>query len=712
MSASTRSLVQQEVSLLESEEYTIYDEISNTVKYGLPPDIRAANTKASTIRRLNLNNKVHFKAFTKPRNTVQPYYTYVPNRNEEEDDDLESVHSEDLVYALCDAKKLEKPHFESSRSVYLASLKKPKVKETISPLVPKDLDPRQLEKIASVVSYRHLSNSGKKGARKPRRRSSGVSVSPISKFVGRRQSPKQLKKGKYRIVAKGEAGSVDDEPIDWNNPEYVNTPNLFYKCSNPNTFFKGSLNRSKLSTLLKDRPLTSHAEYNIAVRNLQQTVLKGQRGTNLSAYNDSGVLKPGMINPNTLLPGSDGTETELARRLELSILRHIASRERYLKELKACIASSKLVKDGTYAVENAIRNAKVALRPKKLALACDNIRNVTVKIIMEIDKWRRACEAGLRSIAETYHNLGIKTKPPLSKVVERGNPSEERMVSSPFALMTPGMTPAGMQAGATPLYTGTASPMGGMPALPPQTPHESCGFGNEQETIGVQEGLSTPALLAPASAHLTTGDNDIDADSHLLRLLESSVSSREFEIASPYCAKRENSTVEDSELFSRIMSPPRPFLYKGENYIYKMRRDVEFLDTERIGRQGMCVSEILGLFPAAKNPLLYTSSIEHLCGNASVAAMKYDDVKSKQFRRLDMMTYRESASILMDDYRYLQEVSIALDDVQKQDFESEVEKERLSSETSGMLEDTEAPHYSTPSSTATSSFGTGTAFSV
>ena len=139
---------------------------------------------------------------------------------------------------------------------------------------------------------------------------------------------------------------------------------------------------------------------------------------------------------------------------------------------------------------------------------------------MEIDKWRRACEAGLRSIAETYHNLGIKTKPPLSKVVERGNPSEERMVSSPFALMTPGMTPAGMQAGATPLYTGTASPMGGMPALPPQTPHESCGFGNEQETIGVQEGLSTPALLAPASAHLTTGDNDIDADSHLLRLLE------------------------------------------------------------------------------------------------------------------------------------------------------------------------------------------------
>ena len=46
-----------------------------------------------------------------------------------------------------------------------------------------------------------------------------------------------------------------------------------------------------------------------------------------------------------------------------------------------------------------------------------------------------------------------------------------------------------------------------------------------------------------------------------------------------------------------------------------------------------------------------------------------------------MMTFREAASILMDDYRYLQEVSVALDDVQKRNFESEVEVERLQIET-------------------------------
>ena len=101
---------------------------------------------------LDLKNRFHFKTFTEPRNVVQPYYHYIPtadrkkkNRGEEEydDNDLDSIHSEDLVYANYNSKELDKPHYESSRKIYLASIrKKPKV-ETISPLVPKDLSQQE-----------------------------------------------------------------------------------------------------------------------------------------------------------------------------------------------------------------------------------------------------------------------------------------------------------------------------------------------------------------------------------------------------------------------------------------------------------------------------------------------------------------------------------------------------------------------------------------
>ena len=68
---------------------------------------------------------------------------------------------------------------------------------------------------------------------------------------------------------------IKNEPIDWNHPEYINTPNLFYKCSNPDTFFRGNLERSKISTLLKDRKLKHHGQYQRVSKRLSQIIESG-----------------------------------------------------------------------------------------------------------------------------------------------------------------------------------------------------------------------------------------------------------------------------------------------------------------------------------------------------------------------------------------------------------------------------------------------------
>ena len=92
------------------------------------------------------------------------------------------------------------------------------------------------------------------------------------------------------------------EPIDWNQPEYVNTPNLFYRCSNPDAFFRGNLDRSSVATLLKDRHITHHGQYQRVARQLSHTVKSGENMPGFhadSAYLPTGITRSKKNDPLT-----------------------------------------------------------------------------------------------------------------------------------------------------------------------------------------------------------------------------------------------------------------------------------------------------------------------------------------------------------------------------------------------------------------------------
>jgi hypothetical protein len=562
-----RSRVEAEVRVLA--QLSPGEAIQNEVAHGKPPTIRAANAKASTIKQLDLRNKFHFRHWTKPRNLVQPYYFHKPGAGGGGKDD-DSIDSIDLVYANVDANNLEQPTYILSKEMIAKSNRKKRPPTVLSPLVPQGLTPSQMHRVKHVIRYKHLENKART-----------LDVSPVS--LRRGTTPEA--KGRIKTT--------------WNKPEYVQSPNLFYKCASPERFYRGRvdnctvehilLDRSPLSVLRSDRPTTSHAAYNEAAKALKATVAKraltNKGKSTLSAYFESGVVKATIIDPNA----EGGGESKRAKLLELSILRHISMRERCLRILRQLIKTSQMTSSGTFKDENLIKRAKQQLRPKQLARACDNIRAATVKVIIEVDSWRRVCSLGLR---------------------------KDR--NMPFA--------CGQDTNTIPPENSVSNPRGDLE------------MGNQASLSNISSGF-----------HYDDGLQQV-LDSNLPRLSLN----REFEVNTPYFYTPSSG---ESSVFSRIQSPPRPFLYKGENYMHKMFHDVSFLDEEYCVNN-RSVTSVLGLHAARENPLLYTANLETLSGNSSVAMiLSANRLEEKEFRNVEMMLYRESASILLEEYGYLKEIA-------------------------------------------------------
>ena len=224
-----------------------------------------------------------------------------------------------------------------------------------------------------------------------------------------------------------------------NQPEYVNTPNLIYTCSNPHAIFRGNLDRSSVATLLKDRHITHHGQYQRVARQLSHTVKSGVKnmpGFHAdSAYLPTGITRSKKNDPSYFLPGYGSSSDNESKQLELTILRNIASRERAIKQLQRNCKNSLLSGDGTFATKTLIRNAKKALSGKGLIRACDIIRQASLKILLDIDKWR-IC---LRQLEEnTFDEMSLSDK---QRYTDNGPRQHESSATELFEIgmpITPG----------------------------------------------------------------------------------------------------------------------------------------------------------------------------------------------------------------------------------------------------------------------------------
>ena len=326
---------------------------------------------------------------------------------------------EDLIWASLDADKYDKfykkpPPFVPSMKIYreyLYSLgevpfgEKKRQRSKLSPLLPKnleDLSDRQRADVRHGASQRQFSPLKVKAQKDINPKTQ----SPTIQFVGRRYFPATSQASSHFVPRE-----IRTEPIDWNQPEYVNTPNLFYRCSNPDAFFRGTLDRSSVSTLLKDRHIQHHGQYERVARQLSHTVKSGVKNMPGfqadSAYLPTGITRSEKNDPSHFLPDHSSSSNNESKQLELTILRNIASRERTITKLRENCHNSILSGDGTFATKTLIRNAKKALSGKALIRACDIIRQASLKVLLDIDKWR-ICLNELEK--NTFYEMSLSDK--------------------------------------------------------------------------------------------------------------------------------------------------------------------------------------------------------------------------------------------------------------------------------------------------------------
>ena len=566
---------------------------------------------------------------------------HMPSRNPQQDPDelIRPLKKEDLIWASLDADSYDKyykkpPPYIPSQTIYkeytysLGEIpfgEKKMEKPLLSPLLPKELNDLSIRQRSQVL---HGASKRKFGPLKLKKKSNNNTQKPFNpteKFVGRRS----FKRNRRNRLKQQVPREIKNEPIDWNHPEYINTPNLFYKCSNPDTFFRGNLERSKISTLLKDRKLKHHGQYQRVSKRLSQIIESGVDNMpgfdRDSAYLPTGVVRSKKNDPSYFLPGYGSSSDIGSKRLELSILRNIATRERAILRLRENCHTSLMSGDGTFAMRIAIQNAKKALRLKQLRKTCDNIRQASLKILLEINEWR-LCMKKLEE--DTFYEMNVNADSMANQqhnhtVAGSNIPrSSNNTIADFFQIGMP----------ITPLTPNTLD----FSNWTPQEQYYQFDQGEEQ-------------LLPPL--------NDDDKMSHS----EAKTSITPTSSINNMLAKTTitPSTVSNHKIvYSRIQMPPRSFFYKGENYTTKMKHDMDFMDGIMI-KDGQCISSMLDLYPTFMNPLLFPASLEELAGNLSIKSINKSQIplRQKEYGGLNMYELREGASILLDDFKYLDEVA-------------------------------------------------------
>ena len=90
------------------------------------------------------------------------------------------------------------------------------------------------------------------------------------------------------------------------------------------------------------------------------------------------------------------------------------------------------------------------------------------------------------------------------------------------------------------------------------------------------------------------------------------------------------------------------------------------------------------------NPLLFPASLEELAGNLSIKSINKSKIplRQKEYGGLNMYELREGASILLDDFKYLDEVAYLLESQGVEAFENSFENllETLSAKGNSLTE--------------------------
>ena len=137
--------------------------------------------------------------------------------------------------------------------------------------------------------------------------------------------------------------------------------------------------------------------------------------------------------------------------------------------------------------------------------------------------------------------------------------------------------------------------------------------------------------------------------------------------APPYGLTSDTTTaVSDAATYFGLPTPPRPFLWRGLNYIKKMTTDTSFLDSNLQGKYfGAPVLSTLkeltpllsrvGCVPTLSNPLLLPVTLKECTGRTSMSIIQRSllPLSIRKYRGLDVSTLRAAGTIFDDEIRHI-----------------------------------------------------------
>ena len=115
------------------------------------------------------------------------------------------------------------------------------------------------------------------------------------------------------------------------------------------------------------------------------------------------------------------------------------------------------------------------------------------------------------------------------------------------------------------------------------------------------------------------------------------------------------------ESFFGLTPPPRPFLWRGINYVIKMSHDLRFLDTDSKTWGGRLLTKV-GLLSTEINPLLLPVTLKECSARAPVSVVERSalPLRVRTFRGIETSRIRAAATIIEDEVKHMHETATRL----------------------------------------------------
>ena len=185
--------------------------------------------------------------------------------------------------------------------------------------------------------------------------------------------------------------------------------------------------------------------------------------------------------------------------------------------------------------------------------------------------------------------------------------------------------------------------------------------------------------------------------------------------SNPYGLSLDTTTsLVDGEAYFGLTPPPRPFLWRGLNYMVKMSYDLRFLDKNSAAWGGRLLTRV-GLLSTEANPLLLPVTLAQCNARAPISVMERSalPLRVRSYRGIDTSRIRAAATIIEDEVKHLNERATKLSSVLKYAARIKYEKQtkaraELRAQAKRLLEDERNRHL--PSEDDTSIGNTDASF--